>query len=393
MVDEHTLEARLLKGIVRAGDDVGLVLDDPVVARGSQFPTLWGHGGPARYLDAMLRRGTTPLAIELKVATGGQGRYYRRALVQAVLYRHFIVNAPGLDPWFDAAGLDRRATEASIGIPIPRRWTSTFDRSLNLLHATAARVGATVRRPRRPSHPRLDRARTLARAGARSSTKLSPGDSPAHSRPDGHGRSVRSSSSTPPGSTTNSISSRPLSGRSARPSSPLTVRLNRAGSLWVFGPSGRPRWTWRGVWNHLAASGDVHEAARIVGAIAGLGRPEPAPKPTFPQLAAAFLDRLGSHRWTWRNAAPDAGTTSEWVERYRSQTKRYGRTAPDGKIPPITRIWGAIDESGEAAVIVDQRNLRVWAWSDNQCIEQTAGDPFRRIADAADIVADTNTSS
>ena len=161
----------------------------------------------------------------------------------------------------------------------------------------------------------------------------------------------------------------------------------------MFGPPGRPRWTWRGIWNHLAAQGDVHEAARIVGAIAGLGRPEPPAEATFPQLAAAFLERLGSHRWTWRNAAPDAYTTSEWVERYRTQTKRYARTAPDGKIPPITRIWGAIDESGEAAVIVDQRNLRVWAWSDNQCIEQTAGDPYRRIADAADIVADTNTSS
>jgi hypothetical protein len=86
IVDEHTMEARLLKGIVNAGDDVDLIGDDTIVARGSQFPTLWGHGASPRYLDALLRRGHTPLAVELKVASGGQGRYYRRALVQAVFY-------------------------------------------------------------------------------------------------------------------------------------------------------------------------------------------------------------------------------------------------------------------------------------------------------------------
>ena len=75
-VDEHTLEARLLKGLAHLTEsEHQLVLDDSEVARGSQFLTLWGHGAKPRYLDALLRRGTMPLAVELKVATGGQGRY------------------------------------------------------------------------------------------------------------------------------------------------------------------------------------------------------------------------------------------------------------------------------------------------------------------------------
>lgn len=92
VIDEHALESRLLKGLTRLDHDQRLILDDELVARGSQFPTLWTDqtGGRAKYLDAMVRRDTTPIAVELKVATGGQGRYYRRSLVQAVLYRHFI---------------------------------------------------------------------------------------------------------------------------------------------------------------------------------------------------------------------------------------------------------------------------------------------------------------
>ena len=54
-VDEHTLEARLLKGLAQLPEgEHQLVLDDSEVARGSQFPTLWGHGAKPRYLDALL---------------------------------------------------------------------------------------------------------------------------------------------------------------------------------------------------------------------------------------------------------------------------------------------------------------------------------------------------
>ena len=61
---------------------------------GSQFPTKWGPGGKSRYLDALLRDGSTPWAIEMKVQGGaGVGQYYRHAVAQAVLYREFIRRA------------------------------------------------------------------------------------------------------------------------------------------------------------------------------------------------------------------------------------------------------------------------------------------------------------
>ena len=65
------------------------------------------------------------MAIELKVATGGQGRYYRRALVQAVLYRHFILNV-WTSSWFEAAGLTRQHVLGMVGIPEPSRYTPAF---------------------------------------------------------------------------------------------------------------------------------------------------------------------------------------------------------------------------------------------------------------------------
>lgn len=82
--------------------------------------------------------------VELKVATGGQGRYYRRSLIQATLYAHFIRHVTGLDPWFRAAGLDRTATQPCIGVPIPTRWTKRFINDLELLKRVAARVGVEV---------------------------------------------------------------------------------------------------------------------------------------------------------------------------------------------------------------------------------------------------------
>lgn len=78
------------------------------------------------------------------MATGGQGRYYRRSLVQLVLYRHFIRNAPGLEPWFRTAGLSRIAAQGCVGVPIPDRWTPRFTKDLELLTRVGERVGARV---------------------------------------------------------------------------------------------------------------------------------------------------------------------------------------------------------------------------------------------------------
>jgi hypothetical protein len=124
--NEHTLESRILRGVVpirtssgpletlRASDDGGRV------SWGSQFPTRWGRtaSNAGRYLDALLRDGSTPWAIEMKVeGPSGVGYYYRHAVKQAVLYREFIRQATHLAPWFELFGLDHTACRAAVVVP------------------------------------------------------------------------------------------------------------------------------------------------------------------------------------------------------------------------------------------------------------------------------------
>jgi hypothetical protein len=122
--NEHALESRILRGAcpieVGSGRLQLLQPDDGVTNWGSQFPTRWGHtdGNAARYLDALMRQGPVPWAVEMKVeGSGGVGRYYRHAVGQAVLYRHFIRSAAALDPWFARHGLDREAVRAAVVVP------------------------------------------------------------------------------------------------------------------------------------------------------------------------------------------------------------------------------------------------------------------------------------
>jgi hypothetical protein len=120
--DEHALESRILRGATPIHvDNEPLALirkDDGVVNWGSQFPTKWGPGGKARYLDALLRNGSTPWAVEMKVEGGaGVGQYYRHAVAQAVLYREFIRRATPLHPWFDAQELDASRCQAAVVVP------------------------------------------------------------------------------------------------------------------------------------------------------------------------------------------------------------------------------------------------------------------------------------
>lgn len=387
VIDEHTLEARLLKGLTRVEgvNDVGLVLDDQIVARGSQFPTKWGRNGPARYLDALLRRGTTPLAIELKVATGGQGRYYRRSLVQAVLYRHFIHSTPLLDPWFEAAKLERSSIEAAIGIPIPARWTAGFQRSVDLLQRVAARAGAEV-------HVLDDRATPdwVAQPGLPESSEhqyelLSWRLAAALCRryPNALGRVVERHDC---GGFYDQLQLQGRDDRRLGPPSPRPrISLNRPGSAWVFTQTGTARWTWREVWEHLGSGGDPDEAARIIGAIAGL-RKEAAAGPTFADMAHAFLEAAPGSGWQWRCAWPDEPVVAPWVERYRAPLNRYSRVSVNGNLPTIARIWGAVHDS-EAGVIVDQETLRSWVLDGGQVRELLDADPFDRVGSAIAVVA------
>ncbi|MCZ2826084.1 MULTISPECIES: PGN_0703 family putative restriction endonuclease [unclassified Modestobacter] len=121
--NEHALESRILRGdclVTVNGRRLELLQRDPVVNWGSQFPTRWGHtkGNAARYLDALLRDGDVPWAVEMKVrGSGGVGGYYRHAVAQAVLYRHFIRSAEALQPWFAAHGLDQGACRTAVVVP------------------------------------------------------------------------------------------------------------------------------------------------------------------------------------------------------------------------------------------------------------------------------------
>jgi hypothetical protein len=128
--NEHALESRILRGHtpidVPGVGALGLIPPptrglEGYVNWGSQFPTLWGTGGPARYLDALLRKGRTPWAIEMKVDIGGSGTgiagYYRHAISQAVLYREFIRAATPLHFWFQNQDLDASDCRAAVVVP------------------------------------------------------------------------------------------------------------------------------------------------------------------------------------------------------------------------------------------------------------------------------------
>jgi hypothetical protein len=386
IVDEHALGARLLKGIVPAPEGTGLVLDDDVVARGSQFPTLWGQTASPRYLDALMTRGTTPLAVELKVATGGQGRYYRRSLLQAVLYAHFIRNAPALDPWFAAAGIDRTETVPVIGMPAPGRWTPGWEQTLDGLRALAHRVGAEVWV--------LDERATPDWTIHADLPEPDIADLERHTW-----RLAAALSSLWPKALGRTVNTHPLDGFYDRielrhrqdhaiilPHRATRVAVNRPGSLWVVGPAGTDRWVWRGIWSHIATGADPLDAARIIGAMAGLPAEQQSAS-TFPVLAAAFLDAVDDGGWNWRCAWPD-GLAGDLEDRFRSIVRRYRTSTTDtvpATLPTRARLWVAVRDD-QAEVLVDQQDLRLWAWNGTAVVPITDADPVARIKRAATVV-------
>lgn len=114
---EHHLESRVLR------EDVPVFVGDQKVTPvfvgerlPFQFPTLWSPHGKPRFVDALMKTGSTPWVVELKVP-GSEGQYYRHGITQAVLYREFIRRAVAFDPWFKAQGLDRTACQAAVAFP------------------------------------------------------------------------------------------------------------------------------------------------------------------------------------------------------------------------------------------------------------------------------------
>jgi len=132
---EHRLEARILRGDVKVIVDGGGLLDPAIPECPFQFPTYWASNGKPRFLDALMRKGTTPWAVEIKVATGGQASYYRHGVSQAVLYREFIRKAKALHPWVDSIGL--KASECRAAVVFPEMRGPRRERLLADLRATA----------------------------------------------------------------------------------------------------------------------------------------------------------------------------------------------------------------------------------------------------------------
>ena len=158
--DEHALESRILRGAVPVelsdGTRLELLRPDSLVNWGSQFPTLWSTHPHAEshHLDGLLRAGSTPWAVEMKVeGAGGRGRYYRGGLAQVVLYRAFIRSAVPLHRWFHHQTPPVEPTNCGGALVVPRfeqagaRFESSlrslcrsFDVELSLVAPDAARL-------------------------------------------------------------------------------------------------------------------------------------------------------------------------------------------------------------------------------------------------------------
>jgi hypothetical protein len=114
---EHLLESRVLRGILALKVD-DMVLEPVVTAYPFQFPTLWSPAGNPRYLDALMKCGNIPWAVELKEPTGSSpGQDYRHAITQAVLYRQFIRKATSFHEWFSRQGLDALQCQCAVAFP------------------------------------------------------------------------------------------------------------------------------------------------------------------------------------------------------------------------------------------------------------------------------------
>lgn len=135
---EHLLESGVLRGVVPIDPRhavLGRVPLAPVAPHEPplQLPALFGLDDRKRHVDAILRDGEIPWVVELKVASGGQGQYYRHAIAQAILYRDFVRSAAALHPWFRSHGLDATRCQAAIAFPELRgaaRITGTIQSTL-----------------------------------------------------------------------------------------------------------------------------------------------------------------------------------------------------------------------------------------------------------------------
>ena len=109
-----------------------------------QMPALFSPDGNARFIDAVLHDGDVPWCVELKVATGGQGEYYRHALTQAVLYREFLRSAVPIHAWFTTIGAALNPSRSRAAVAFPGMVGRGADARTNQLRTTAHACGVEV---------------------------------------------------------------------------------------------------------------------------------------------------------------------------------------------------------------------------------------------------------
>lgn len=117
---EHLLESAVLRGAVPVHLAPGRPALTPLVAMNQppfQFPALFAAGGPARFVDALVREDGYVAVAELKVATSGEGQGYRHAITQAALYRDFVRRAVVFHPWFASHGIDAQWCQGLVVFP------------------------------------------------------------------------------------------------------------------------------------------------------------------------------------------------------------------------------------------------------------------------------------
>ena len=121
---EHLLESAVWRGpAVVPVQPLGIPSPlEPIVPSHEpplQVPALYSSeaDAPARFVDAVMKNGKMPWAVELKVDTGGQGQYYRHAITQAVLYREFLLQATYLHNWFRCLDLEPNEFRAAVVFP------------------------------------------------------------------------------------------------------------------------------------------------------------------------------------------------------------------------------------------------------------------------------------
>lgn len=112
---EHRFEAKVLRGEVRLRTLAG-ALDAVVADQPFQFPARWWPDGRPRYVDVIARQGVVPWVVELKT-NDSQGEGYRDGIVQAALYRQYVLRSPGLNRWFEHHELNRLACRAALVVP------------------------------------------------------------------------------------------------------------------------------------------------------------------------------------------------------------------------------------------------------------------------------------